>query len=133
MAESRVSELTIARSYHDDCTTGVLVAGDHHLVTLELPWKGNKHFISCIPEGVYEWEKHVSPKHGRTIWIKDVPNRSEILIHPGNLPEDSEGCILVGREFVPNRHSIKFGSRKAWLEMLPFLAERGSIEIRGAQ
>ena len=52
--------------------------------SLELPYRDNKRRISCIPEGNYIGFKHNSPKFGNTVWIKDVPKRSEILIHAGN-------------------------------------------------
>jgi hypothetical protein len=68
--------------------------------TLELPWGDNVPYVSRIPENHYEAVKHLSPKFGETIWIKDVPNRSEILIHKGNYNKDTLGCILLGKAFV---------------------------------
>lgn len=64
--------------------------------SLELPWKDNQRRISCIPEGVYKARKHKSPKFGQSLWLQDVPNRSEILIHKGNYYTDILGCILIG-------------------------------------
>jgi len=68
---------------------------------LELPWEQNRNRKSCIPpepgeNGVFKFERHESPQFGRCIWIKDVPGRSEILIHAGNYVSDTAGCILVG-------------------------------------
>lgn len=68
--------------------------------TLELPWKDNERNISRIPAGEYFAAKHKSPKFGDTIWIQNVPNRSEILIHKGNYKKDTLGCILVGQDLV---------------------------------
>lgn len=68
--------------------------------TLELSWKDNKKKVSCIPEGTYKVIKHKSPKFGTCFWIKDVPNRSEILIHPGNFHTQILGCILVGDDLA---------------------------------
>lgn len=68
--------------------------------TLELPWRDNAKNISRIPEGDYMGIKHVSSKFGETIWIQEVPNRSEILIHAGNFHRDTLGCILVGKTFT---------------------------------
>jgi hypothetical protein len=65
--------------------------------TLELPWKDNERRISCIPNGEYEVIKHVSPKFGNCLWVQDVPERSEILVHHGNYNWDTLGCVLVGR------------------------------------
>ena len=64
--------------------------------TLEPRWDGNAPFTSAIPPGTYEGVRHKSPRHGETVWIKGVPNRTEILIHPGNEPSNTQGCILVG-------------------------------------
>ena len=68
---------------------------------LELPWEGNRNRKSCIPpepgeNAVFRFKRHMSPQFGRCIWIKDVPGRSEILIHAGNYVSDTAGCILVG-------------------------------------
>lgn len=68
--------------------------------TLELPYLNNQKRISCIPKGEYEVVKHVSPKFGKCFWIKNVPDRSEILIHKGNYHKDTLGCILVGAAFL---------------------------------
>lgn len=69
-------------------------------VTLELPWLDNRKYFSCIPEGTYVAEKHTSPKFDKSFWIKNVPNRSEILIHKGNYYYDIKGCIIPGRNFT---------------------------------
>jgi hypothetical protein len=65
--------------------------------SLELPWLDNKGRVSCIPTGNYKARKHNSPKFGSSLWLQDVPNRSEILIHKGNYYSDILGCILIGR------------------------------------
>jgi len=77
--------------------------------TLELPWRDNQKNISRIPSDGYNAVKHESPKFGECVWIKGVPNRSEILIHKGNFAgsvnprtgiSDIKGCILVGKDFI---------------------------------
>lgn len=68
--------------------------------SLELPWKNNQNYISCIPTGEYTAVKHISPKFGECFWLQDVPNRSEILIHKGNFHYDILGCILIGKDFT---------------------------------
>jgi hypothetical protein len=68
--------------------------------TLELPWKDNQKYISCIPAGVYKVIKHKSPKFKNCFWIQDVPDRSEILIHKGNYHTDILGCVLVGSDLA---------------------------------
>lgn len=78
----------------------VVYQGDQPIYTcktLELADRGNRNDISCIPEGKYRVVKHTSPSFGKSFWIKNVPGRSEILIHVGNFYWDIRGCILVGQ------------------------------------
>lgn len=81
-------------------TIGVMEYGDFSCYTLELPWINNQQNISCIPAGTYECIKHVSPKFGDCISIKNVAGRSHILIHAGNFTEQTKGCILVGESIA---------------------------------
>lgn len=86
---------------HDKPTYGVLLRDDGvpFALTLERPWLSNMKNRSCIPEGRYVAKRHVSPRFGETFWVQDVPGRSEILFHKGNIDDDSHGCILVGEQF----------------------------------
>ncbi len=68
-------------------------------VTLENPWLDNKEDISCIPTGVYVCKRIISPKFGETFWVTNVPDRTEIVFHWGNLQKDTEGCIIVGSQY----------------------------------
>lgn len=83
------------------CTLGVLL--DELQVpictTLENPWIENKPMVSCIPSGKYVCERVNSPKYGHSFEVKDVPNRSHILFHKGNIEENTKGCILLGQYF----------------------------------
>lgn len=80
------------------------------LSTLELLWKNNQRQISCIPAAIYQCDIVNSPKFGRVYQVKDVPNRSHILIHAGNWTKDTSGCILVG---MSNSDTQLFESKKA--------------------
>ena len=87
-------------SDHNIPTYGVLFNnGVPFALTLERPWLANMRGRSCIPLGRYIAKRHVSPKFGETFWVQDVPGRSEILFHKGNLQDDTHGCILVGEQF----------------------------------
>ena len=75
--------------------------GEEFCDTLELPWKQNQRNISCIPAGEYDARLRL-PRESATreyihLLIKDVPNRSYILVHIGNTTSDTQGCILVGQ------------------------------------
>lgn len=100
--------------------------------TLELPWRNNEKRISCIPAGKYVAKTHSSPKFGRSLWLQDVEDRSEILVHVGNYHTDILGCILVGNEF---RDINKDGqmdvlnSRNTMNEILKLIGSQKEIEI----
>lgn len=68
-------------------------------VTLEPPWKSNKTAQSCIPAGKYPIMPRSSQKFGDHLILDDVEGREFILIHRGNFPNDSTGCILLGMRF----------------------------------
>jgi hypothetical protein len=81
-------------------TFGVLkIDGRVFCVTLEPQDKGNKKNISCIPEGTYTCKRNMSPKYGETFEITNVPNRSHVLIHSGNVVKHTKGCVLLARKF----------------------------------
>lgn len=101
--------------------------------TLELPWKENQRRISCIPVGTYKIKKHISPKFGKCFWVLDVPNRSEILIHPANYTRQLLGCIAVGLDHADINKDGELdviSSKKALGELLKYdLKEIEIIEI----
>ena len=69
-------------------------------VTLELPWKGNKTNISCIPRGTYHISHRESEKYGNHLHVEDVKDRSYILIHVANYVSQLRGCIALGNSFT---------------------------------
>ena len=89
---------------------GQLRIGDMLLFTLELPWLYNHAFASCIPMGEYKWVPHLRPSGQRAVLLLDVPERTDILIHPGNTVKDIEGCIAPGITWVHNSNGFAVGS-----------------------
>ena len=106
--------------------------------TLELPWNANNQLESCIhpkmgdgPEE-YKTVPHDSPKFGESLWVKQIEGRSGILFHAGNYLSDTQGCILVGREFcdINNDGLIDVSmSRAAMNELLRHVDEETMLRI----
>lgn len=102
-----------------DCIRGVvLVDGQLLCCTLERPYINNERNVSAIPEGIYKAVAVHSPKFGRVYEITDVPGRTNILIHAGNTADDTEGCIILGKEFgIIKGERAVFRSREAIAEL----------------
>lgn len=90
-------------------TFGVLCdeQGIPFAVTLERQWLNNEKGKSCIPAGEYICTRVLSQKFGNTFIVNDVPNRTHILFHKGNIDDDSHGCILIGRHYDPYLPEIR--------------------------
>ena len=96
-----VNLLLIRDTFSDESTIGELfVNGERFCDTLELPWKDNQKWISCIPSGDYKvrmrYPRESATRNYLHLLIEDVKDRSFILFHRGNTSSDSQGCVLVG-------------------------------------
>lgn len=78
-------------------------------LAMELPWKQNQSNVSAIPEGEYSafLRQDKDRDLGFTIELKNVPNRLAVQIHVGNVPADTNGCILVGQAATVAKNFIK--------------------------
>jgi len=131
----KMEKLIIKRiHYRDDCTLSCVIYGDFICKMLELPNKGNQKNISCIPEGVYQAKKRISPSKGyQVIEYINVPNRTYIQIHKGNYTRELLGCQLTGVDFVDMDYDgvPDITNTKDTLEELLFLLpDRFTIEIK---
>lgn len=89
--------LVLKRIFQNDkYTIGKLYLNDTYLCdTLEPPKYVNH---QCIDKGTYRIGYQYSNKFGRNMpFLLSVNGRVGIMIHPGNYPKDTQGCILVGR------------------------------------
>lgn len=113
-------KLGLTRTLMADYWTGgwISVDGIRMCVSLELPVRDGLPG-SAIPEGIYPINLRPSPKflalsidpkltmRDRGYWeryagamphIDGIDKRSDIMLHPGNTPEDTDGCVLVGQQ-----------------------------------
>lgn len=115
----------------------LFVDGAFACFTLELPIKDGKPG-SAIPAGVYQIELSPSPKFlnnpdpffqpyaARMPHVANIPGRSLIMLHPGNQPKDTDGCILIGET---RGRDLILRSREAFTTLYPKLvAGCGSTE-----
>lgn len=99
---------TLTRNSDTDAGTfGLLEMEDGTVYrTGELPWRDNRHQVSCIPLGTYRCAIYHSPSHGDVYEVQNVPDRSNIEIHPANwfgdkalgFRADMLGCIGLGMD-----------------------------------
>lgn len=105
-------------SYHRLGTFGVMkYEGIPFCISYECPFVINKINLSCIPEGTYLCSQGI--RNGKNIYeVINVPGRSRIQIHIGNVKADTHGCILPGEKFQPIGHELAVReSAKAFAEL----------------
>lgn len=98
---------------------------------------------TAIPFGTYDVTIDVvSPKYSASKYQKqygfckgklprllNVPNFDGILIHIGNKPEDSSGCILVGKNTIKGQVANSTATFTALYKKLQEAKEKITIEI----
>lgn len=110
-------------------TLGILKLNVAHspIYTLELPWRENAADISCIPVGSYKVTPYSSEKFPNVYQINNVPGRDSILLHVGNSPTDTHGCVLLGKGVSPTTPMIS--NSKEALELLRSLVGNGEFTL----
>jgi hypothetical protein len=134
--------ILLERAYTDMGTFGVwTMPSGFQCYTVERPWAGNKPFKSCIPEGVYTMKKRPSPVVERTSrgrysegWeVTNVPERSYIMVHPGNTAADLEGCVAPGEAlgYIEGKWAVT-NSQAVFRRLMTELSTRSewTIDIR---
>jgi hypothetical protein len=105
-------ELLIQRdTFTADSTTGELfIDGVFACYTLEPRADRSQGKPYCIPAGTYPATLVYSEKNGFvTPRLTGVLGFTDIEVHPGNFPSDTEGCTLVGE----SRGTDMVGSSRA--------------------
>ena len=98
---SKITLLILRDTFTEESTIGELfLNGERFCDTLELPYRDNQRSISCIPAGQYKVRlrtaKESATRNYLHLLVEDVKDRKYILVHIGNFPKDTRGCILVG-------------------------------------
>lgn len=108
-------KLTLSECYIRDKNTGIILL---EFLGIELPWIDNTPYISCIPANKYyaiatrRWSNN---KYA--LWVQDVPNRTQIMVHKANYPSDVLGCLGPGRhKLIENSEIIGVGPSKPVME-----------------
>ncbi len=126
-------------SFYDDCTIGRMAFGVNHCYTLEdmvresanVPvsqWKipGS----TAIPVGEYEVIISFSNRFQKLLpLLVDVPGYSGVRIHPGNGPENTEGCILVGNGLAGHRITDSRNAMTILMAYVEMALDRGDRVI----
>lgn len=123
-----------------DCVRGVLL-NEHDspiCLTLERPWQGNQHDVSCFPAGTYQAvrvdspdQRKATPDNGDRFELVAVPGRSNVQIHVGNSIVDSKGCVLLGMEYgeLYNGTPAVMQSRDAFKRFMDSLKGENEITL----
>jgi hypothetical protein len=91
----------------DEGTFGVFIFPEGVVCnSLELPWRDNEPFFSCINVGTYICKLIESPNFGKCFDVEDVEGRTLIRIHAANKAGDVKkgyvselkGCIAPGMD-----------------------------------
>lgn len=95
------------RFFKADYTIGSLFINGHWVCdTMEprcIDWSKEKKDPgkTAIPFGKYQLQLRFSKKFGKLMpYLENVPHFEGIMIHTGNFPKHTEGCILVGYNTV---------------------------------
>ena len=127
-------KITLARfAYFSDRTLGIMNAEGMHFATLE-PVRRTEGKPRCIPLGSYEAETFISKKaKGKTFKLAKVPDFSDVLIHIGNTPFDTRGCILIGMAFAETKNDFRIVRSTEAMEIFRRITaheDRITVEIR---
>lgn len=97
----------------------ILIKNVFECYTLELSARKQVDVKNCILVGKYEIRMRWSPRFRMHLpGLLNVPGRTDVEIHPGNKPEDTNGCILPGQN-----HKLDWvgSSKAAYNKLVPKL------------
>ena len=126
-----INLLLIRDTFTDKSTLGELfLNGERMCDTLENPWLDNIRNISCIPAGEYDVRLRYPRESGSRdylhLLVQDVPNRDWVLVHRGNFPSQTKGCVLVG---LGTEQDVVHNSTLAMDLLIKELIHLGAVNI----
>ena len=115
------------------CTLGELsLNGKFFCYTMEDPVRSTGPKVpgdTAIPAGTYPVTIERSPAFRMlTPRLHGVPGFEGVLLHPGNGPKDTRGCVLVGFAKLPSNTKI-YQSREAFEALMNKLLPATSITL----
>lgn len=123
--------LTVKRNpAKEEWTTGRLFVNDvFECFSLEdQPQEKKVMHETRIPAGTYpislrtfgghheRYKKKYPDLHKGMLWLRNVPGFEAILIHIGNIDDDSSGCLLVGT-LMDDEKGVLYKSTEAYLKL----------------
>lgn len=129
-----MNKITLRRKViTDKSTIGELDVFGYNVITLEDTKRQHKVWGETrIPAGTYKlqlraaggmherYKAKYGSKHHGMLHLKEVPFFEWVYIHIGNTPEDTEGCILVGKQAGEDQI---YSSRDAYWAIYPSIQE----------
>jgi len=95
----------------------LFIDGVFQCYTIEQPWRDNRRFVSCIPDGEYFLIPYHSPKYGEVVAFTNADDvvayqheanegdRYACLVHGANWSSQLQGCVALGQNISWGTHS----------------------------
>ena len=129
--EEHRADRTLGRLRLYDASGGVRFDG----WALEPPWRGNRRGVSGIPCGLYDLAHRYTARRGRHLLVLGTAPRTYILLHAGNWPRDTQGCILPGlrRADLDGDRGPEVASSRAALRRIVAALPNRAVEVPAAR
>jgi len=99
-------------------------------VTLEPPDKENQRSVSSIPAQQYLCRRYHSDRYPDTFEVTNIPGRSKVLFHAGNVAEHTQGCIILGQYFGKLREDrAVLNSGRTFNEFMTFMGAAAVLHL----
>ena len=99
--------------------------GLHQEMELDAIKKIKVYGETAIPYGTYNLKMAYSPKYKKKMpLLENVPGYSGVLVHIGNIPSNSKGCLLVGMKVTNNNLVSSTIAFNALMEQLNFYKDQ---------